>query len=80
MALVTGAAGGIGRAIVAALAKAGWTVAATDLAEAGDVTGAQVTIPADLRGDWSPALAARMSAAAAVPRMVAASPSQTPSP
>ncbi len=50
MALVTGAAGGIGRAIVAALAKAGWTVAATDLAEAGDVTGAEVTIPADLRG------------------------------
>lgn len=50
MALVTGAAGGIGRAIVAALAKAGWTVAATDRAEAGDVTGAVVTIPADLRG------------------------------
>jgi len=50
VALVTGAAGGIGRAIVAALAEAGWTVAATDLAEAGDVTGAEVTIPADLRG------------------------------
>src|SRR5258707_14646833 len=50
VALVTGAAGGIGRAIVAALAKAGWTVAATDLAEAGDVAGAEVTIPADLRG------------------------------
>ncbi len=49
MALVTGAAGGIGRAIVAGLAGAGWTVAATDLAEAGDVTGADVTIPADLR-------------------------------
>ena len=50
MALVTGAAGGIGCAIVAALAEAGWTVAATDLAEAGDVAGAEVTIPADLRG------------------------------
>jgi 3-oxoacyl-[acyl-carrier protein] reductase len=50
VALVTGAAGGIGRAIVAGLTKAGWTVAATDLAEAGDVTGAEVTIPADLRG------------------------------
>ena len=36
--------------MVAGLAKAGWTVAATDLAEAGDVTGADVTIPADLRG------------------------------
>src|SRR5258705_11280984 len=50
VALVTGAAGGIGRAIVAALAKAGWTASATDLAEAGDVTGAEVTIQADLRG------------------------------
>jgi 3-oxoacyl-[acyl-carrier protein] reductase len=50
VALVTGAAGGIGRAIVGALADAGWTVAATDLAEAGEVAGADVTIPADLRG------------------------------
>jgi 3-oxoacyl-[acyl-carrier protein] reductase len=50
VALVTGAAGGIGRAIVGALTEAGWTVVATDLAEAGDVTGAEVTIPADLRG------------------------------
>jgi NAD(P)-dependent dehydrogenase (short-subunit alcohol dehydrogenase family) len=50
VALVTGAAGGIGRAIVAALAKAGWTVAATDLAETDDVTGAEVTIQADLHG------------------------------
>ena len=50
VALVTGAAGGIGREIVGALAAAGWTVASTDLAEAGDVTGAEVAIPADLRG------------------------------
>jgi len=50
VALVTGAAGGIGHAIVAALADAGWTVAATDLAETGEVAGAEVTIPADLRG------------------------------
>jgi 3-oxoacyl-[acyl-carrier protein] reductase len=50
VALVTGAAGGIGREIVGALAKAGWTVAATDLAEAGQVAGAELTIPADLRG------------------------------
>ena len=40
VALVTGAAGGIGREIVGALAKAGWTVAATELAEAGEVSGA----------------------------------------
>jgi NAD(P)-dependent dehydrogenase (short-subunit alcohol dehydrogenase family) len=50
VALVTGAAGGIGREIVAALANAGWTVAATDLAETGEVACAELTIPADLRG------------------------------
>jgi NAD(P)-dependent dehydrogenase (short-subunit alcohol dehydrogenase family) len=50
VALVPGAAGGIGRATVAALANAGWTVAATDLAAAGEVAHAEVTIPADLRG------------------------------
>jgi 3-oxoacyl-[acyl-carrier protein] reductase len=47
---VTGAAGGIGRELVGALAKADWTVAATDLAEAGEVAGAELTIPADLCG------------------------------
>jgi NAD(P)-dependent dehydrogenase (short-subunit alcohol dehydrogenase family) len=50
VALVTGAAGGIGREIVAALANVGWTVAATDLAETGEVACAELTIPADLRG------------------------------
>lgn len=40
VALVTGAAGGIGRAIVAAMADAGATVIATDMAETADVAGA----------------------------------------
>jgi NAD(P)-dependent dehydrogenase (short-subunit alcohol dehydrogenase family) len=47
VALVTGAAGGIGRAIVGALAGAGWMVAATDLPDAGDLP--DVAIAADLR-------------------------------
>ncbi|WP_158249040.1 SDR family oxidoreductase [Mycobacterium sp. ENV421] len=50
IALVTGAAGGIGRAIVAALADAGWTVVATDLPDTGEIPGAATTIPVDLRG------------------------------
>ncbi|WP_164478301.1 SDR family NAD(P)-dependent oxidoreductase [Mycolicibacterium stellerae] len=50
VALVTGAAGGIGREIVRALATAGWTVAATDLAEAGEIADAELTISADLCG------------------------------
>ncbi|MDQ1485701.1 MAG: hypothetical protein QOJ80_2668 [Mycobacterium sp.] len=49
MALVTGAAGGIGSEIVGALVEAGWTVAATDLAEAGEIARATLTILADLR-------------------------------
>src|ERR1700716_746558 len=35
VALVTGAAGGIGAAIVAAFDRAGWTVAASDLPDTG---------------------------------------------
>ena len=50
VALVTGAAGGIGREITRALAATGWTVAATDVAEVGDSTGAAKTFPADLSG------------------------------
>ena len=46
---MTGAAGGIGCAIVSALAGVGWTVAATDLAEAGEIAEAELTFPADLR-------------------------------
>jgi NAD(P)-dependent dehydrogenase (short-subunit alcohol dehydrogenase family) len=49
VALVTGAAGGIGSEIVGALVEAGWTVAATDLAEAGEIARATLTILADLR-------------------------------
>jgi NAD(P)-dependent dehydrogenase (short-subunit alcohol dehydrogenase family) len=48
VALVTGAAGGIGREITSALTATGWTVAATDLAAAGEIAGAARTIPADL--------------------------------
>ncbi|HLY58151.1 MAG TPA: SDR family oxidoreductase [Stellaceae bacterium] len=45
--LVTGAAGGIGRAIVAALAAAGGTVIGTDLCGEGDIVAHDVTSEAD---------------------------------
>jgi NAD(P)-dependent dehydrogenase (short-subunit alcohol dehydrogenase family) len=49
VALVTGAGGGIGSAIVTALVTAGWTVAATDLLGVPESADADLTIPADLR-------------------------------
>lgn len=48
MALVTGAAGGIGVAIVAALESAGWTVAATDIQGAAAPPGRPLDLTADL--------------------------------
>jgi NAD(P)-dependent dehydrogenase (short-subunit alcohol dehydrogenase family) len=55
VALVTGAAGGIGRAIVAAMAGAGATVIATDLAAGADVPGATEYHPHDVasQADWA---------------------------
>jgi NAD(P)-dependent dehydrogenase (short-subunit alcohol dehydrogenase family) len=49
VALVTGAAGGIGTAVVAALEESGWTVAATDLVSGGP-SGRPVDLVADLSG------------------------------
>jgi NAD(P)-dependent dehydrogenase (short-subunit alcohol dehydrogenase family) len=49
VALVTGAGGGIGSAIVTVLTVAGWTVAATDLVSAPTSSDAALTVPADLR-------------------------------
>ena len=49
VALVTGAGGGIGSAIVTALVGAGWIVAATDLPGTPESADADLTIPADLR-------------------------------
>ena len=48
VALVTGAAGGIGVAIVAALEAAGWTVAATDIEGAAPPAARPVDLTADL--------------------------------
>jgi NAD(P)-dependent dehydrogenase (short-subunit alcohol dehydrogenase family) len=63
VALVTGAAGGIGVAIVAALEASGWTVAATDL----DGAGAPAARPIDLTAD----LASRPVCAELVARTLA---------
>lgn len=53
VALVTGAAGGIGSAIVESLGAGGWTVVATDVAAALDVAGggapAAAVLPLDVR-------------------------------
>jgi 3-oxoacyl-[acyl-carrier protein] reductase len=49
VAVVTGAAGGIGLAVCAGLAAAGWTVAATDLPGTTGLPGTSVGYEADLR-------------------------------
>ena len=46
VAVVTGASGGIGQAVIRCLQRDGWAVAATSLEIAGDVS--DLTIPADL--------------------------------
>jgi NAD(P)-dependent dehydrogenase (short-subunit alcohol dehydrogenase family) len=60
VALVTGAAGGIGRAIVAAMAEAGATVVATDLAPTAEIAGAAEYHAHDVAsaGDWARVAAA----------------------
>lgn len=49
VALITGAAGGIGRAIVTALLGDDWTVVATDLPGTPEIPGVELNLPADLR-------------------------------
>lgn len=64
--IVTGAAGGIGRAIVEALAGDGWSVLATDLAVAIEREGAPAvaaeTAPLDVRSDEDVAAAVAVAA------------------
>ena len=59
VALVTGATGGIGRAVVRAMADAGATVYASDLAPEASVDGAQHYLQHDVtqRADWDAAAA-----------------------
>lgn len=56
VALVTGATGGIGRATVLAMADAGATVIATDVASQADVPGAALYLPLDVIDEaaWPP--------------------------